>query len=154
MSFYPYNYIGPVVEQTTGPVTPTEPLVYEDYLEWGADWITDQSQQFASQDVTVSWTESGITRTELMKASLVDEDGRVIRGQVRAAIEYTYFMFVNQDLINKDVPLERGAFIEWDSKQYEVVIGKNKNVSANDTHQRTIVVGTKHVLNRDRRSSS
>ncbi len=152
MSLYPYNYIGPVVEQTTGPST--TPTVYDDYLEWGADWVTPMAQKFASQEVTVIWTEGGVTHSETCRASLVDEDGRILQGPVKAAVENTFFMFTVEEINTKNVPLDRGVFIEWDSNQYEIVNGRNKAASANDVYQRTIVVGTKHVLNRDRRSHS
>ncbi len=150
-SMYPYNYIGSVGTSPTEPVPVTE---FDDILEWGIDWLTPMAQRYASQEVIVSWEEGGTARSETCRASLVDEDGRVIPGAVKAAIESTNFMFTMEEINAKNVPLERGVFIEWNLNQYEIINSRNKFVTANDVYQRTIIVSTKHVLNRDRRSHS
>jgi hypothetical protein len=121
-----------------------------DYLDWGASWLSEQAKEHASQEVVLKWTVNGVVTTATLQASLVDEEGRIIRGPVKAVTENTYFMFTTADLEGTQIPLERGVQILWNSNEYDIVIGRNRMATANDTHQYTTVIAAKHVLSRDR----
>lgn len=121
-----------------------------DFLDWGAEWLSIQAKEHASQEVVLKWTVNGVITTATLQASLVDEEGRIIRGPVKAVTENTYFMFTTADLEGTEIPLERGVQILWNSNEYDIVIGRNRMATANDTHQYTTVIAAKHVLSRDR----
>jgi len=121
-----------------------------DFLDWGANHLSVVAKQDCSQEVVLNWKVNGVLTSVPLKASLVDEEGRVIRGPVKAVTENTYFMFTTADLEANQIPLERGVQILWNSNEYDVVIGRNRMATANDTHQYTTVIAAKHVLSRDR----
>lgn len=121
-----------------------------DFLDWGANHLSVIAKQDCSQEVVLSWKVNGVLTSVTLQASLVDEEGRVIRGPVKAVTENTFFMFTTADLEANQIPLERGVQILWNSNSYDVVIGKNRMATANDTHQYTTVIAAKHVLSRDR----
>lgn len=115
----------------------------DDYLELGADWLQEMSERFARQNVVLKWTNNGQTFTAGMTASLVDEEGRLIRGQAKLKIENTFFLFTHNELLTAEVPLRRGLIIEWNNRSFEAVLQGDKCYFFNDTHRRTTVIVTK-----------
>lgn len=116
-----------------------------DYLEWGADWITDMSQTYASQEVTVTWNVSDVEMSETLTVSIVDEAGRVLRNEIKGKVENTYFLLKTAEVEAKSVPLFRGLRINWNGDLYEIVVVGSSTVSFNDAYRRGTVVATKHV---------
>lgn len=120
-----------------------------DFLEWGADFLLEMSETHTRQDVTLTWTVSGQPVTLQTTASLVDEDGRLIRTEIKEKIENTFFLFSTSDLLEGSVPLRRGIKVSWGDQSFVTVVQGNKCYYYNDTHQRTTVLITKHVPNTD-----
>ena len=118
-----------------------------DFLAWGADWLTDMSDEHASFEVTCSWRINDEIVSETLVANVVDEEGNMIRGDVKARLENTFFMFNYDEVQTKEVPLGRGLAIEWDDSIYEVVFQGRKAYFFNDAYKRKVVVSTKHVSN-------
>jgi hypothetical protein len=116
-----------------------------DMLEWGADFLKTMMKEHASQLVELSWKVGGESKQASLKASLVDEEGRVLRNEVKLRTEHTFFMFETADLVSESVPLTRGLRILWDSQSFETVIMGSKCHFSNDAYQRTTVLVTKHV---------
>lgn len=118
-----------------------------DFLAWGADFLNEMSDEHASFEVEISWTDNSVSMSETIIANVVDEEGNMVRGDVKARIENTRFMFNNADVIEHAIPLKRGVRITWDDSIYEIVIQGNKSYFFNDAYKRKVVVVTKHVLN-------
>jgi hypothetical protein len=118
-----------------------------DFLSWGASWLTEMSNEHASFPVTCSWTVNGSLVSKTINASMVDEEGNVIRADVKARVENTLFMFNTADIEGNVIPLQRGLRIQWDDSVYEVVILGSKSYFYNDVYKQKVVVATKHVLN-------
>ncbi len=118
-----------------------------DQLEWGASWLSEMSNEHATFVVACSWTDSGSDVTQTLTASVVDENGLVIRNDVKVRTENTHFMFNTDEVNAKAVPLVRGLKIDWGGHIYEVVIQGSRSYWFNDAYRRKIVVGTKHVSN-------
>lgn len=116
-----------------------------DMLRWGADFLHDQAKTHASQLVEVSWKENDVLKQESMQASLVDEEGHIVREEVKLKTEHTFFMFATSDLVSKSVPLKRGLRIQWGNEFFEAVIRGSKCYFFNDAFQFNTVIATKHV---------
>ena len=118
-----------------------------DFLSWGASWLGEMSDEHASFLVECSWTDGASDETETLRASVVDEEGTIIRADVKARVENTRFMFNTDEVSEKNVPLMRGLRINWDGALYEVVIQGSRSYWYNDTYRQKVVVVTKHVPN-------
>lgn len=116
-----------------------------DQLDWGASWLNEMTNEHASFEVTCSWTNGDMDVSETLLASVVDEEGNIIRQDTKVQVEHTRFMFNTSDVQEKGIPLKRGLRIQWGSTLYEVVILGSKSYWYNDTYRQKVVVVTKHV---------
>lgn len=116
------------------------------YLTWGADWLNEMSTEHTSVPVVCSWTDNELVSKAVL-ADLVDEEGNIIRGDVKARVEHTRFMFNKSVIDDNAIPLRRGLRITWEGSVYEVILQGGKSFFYNDAFMRKVVVVTKHVSN-------
>lgn len=118
-----------------------------DFLEWGASWLSEMSDEHASFTVTCSWRNNHEDVSETLLANVVDEAGNLIRTAINARVENTMFMFNRSEVEEKGIPLQPGLQIQWGDAQYELVMLGSKTKTYNDTYRNKVVVATKHVFN-------
>lgn len=115
------------------------------FLTWGADWLNEMSDEHTSVSVVCSWRDNNAIWSKTVLADLVDEEGHIIRSDVKARIENTQFMFNTSAITENAIPLMRGLRITWEGSVYEVVLQGGKSFFYNDAFMRKVVVVTKHV---------
>lgn len=118
-----------------------------DFLEWGASWLSEMTDEHVSFTVTCSWKIDGVETSETLLASVVDEAGNLIRSGINVRVENTIFLFNRVEVEEKEIPLEPGLRIEWGDALYELVKLGSKTKTYNDTYRNKVAVATKHVLN-------
>ena len=112
-----------------------------DMLEWGANWLKGMVGLHAVQDISVRCDGTWIETT----ASLVDEAGRIIPGQVALVTEHTKFMFETTQVASKGIVFKRNTIVRWGAQDYQVVLQGGAWWTYNDVFKQHIVVNTKHV---------
>lgn len=118
-----------------------------DFLEWGASWLTEMSNEHVSFTVTCSWKDDCREVSETLLANVSDEAGNLIRSGINVRVENTIFLFNRSEVEEKGIPLEPGLRIIWGSAEYELVKLGSKTKVFNDTYRNKVAVATKHVSN-------
>ncbi len=112
-------------------------------LGWGADWLSDMANKKCRVDVQLRWDDTAAN----LKATIVDEAGRVINNEVKTRTETSRFMFDSGELASSGVPIRRGLIIRYADSDYEVVMEAGRFYHFNDVYQKQTVIVTKHVSN-------
>ncbi len=118
-----------------------------DFLDWGASWLTEMSNEHASFTVTCSWTDDGVEKSETLLTNVTDEAGNVIRADVNVRVENSIFLFNRTEVESKSIPLVPGLRINWNGTLYELVKLGSRTKAYNDTYRNKVMVAAKHVDN-------
>jgi hypothetical protein len=110
-------------------------------LKEGVDWLKDMTVIATEETVTVN---SHGVEVET-KASLVDEEGRLLPGQVAVKTEHTMFLFRTELVTLHELDFQRSTLITWSGNTYQVAASNNKFWVYNDPFKTHVLVRTKHV---------
>lgn len=112
------------------------------FLEWGANWLQGVATQHTEVEVTVS--NDGVSYQA--NATLVDEQGRMLPGNLPLVVENTRFMFRAAQVASLGIVFKRNTIITYGSQNYEVVPQSNRFWVYNDVFKKHVVVDTKQVV--------
>ena len=116
-----------------------------DFLDWGASWLTEMTDEHVSFTVTCSWSVDGVETSNTLRANVVDEAGNLVKAAVNVRLENTMFLFNRSEVEEKAIPLLPGLRITWGSTLYELVKMGSKTNTYNDTYRNKVLVATKYV---------
>jgi len=110
-----------------------------DLFQTGVQWLSATRITHLTQDVVIR--RPGTTGVTL-KATVPSCQADTIQQGVKIQTQYFDFMFLRQDLLDNDIPLERGIEIVWNDKIFQIAFDKRLLWYYNDPFHLDIVIQT------------